>query len=145
MTRTGAYDRSVPLPRALGRFNRRVTNPVLAPIVTRLPGFGRVVHQGRHSGRTYRTPVLAFRRGERVIVALTYGPKTDWVRNVLAAGGCGLELRSGTLELGAPRLVHDPSRRAVPRPVRLALRLLDVADFLELRIVERRAERDADR
>jgi deazaflavin-dependent oxidoreductase (nitroreductase family) len=49
-----------------------------------------VVHRGRRSGRRYRTPVLAFRVDDGYVVALFYGADRDWVRNVLAAGGCTL-------------------------------------------------------
>jgi deazaflavin-dependent oxidoreductase (nitroreductase family) len=124
----------MPLPRALGRFNRHVTNRVLGPVVARLPGFGRVVHRGRRSGREYRTPVLAFRRHERMTIAVTYGRQADWLRNVLAVGRCRFETRSATLELVEPRLYRDPSRRAVPWFVRIALAALRADDFLELRV-----------
>lgn len=127
----------MPLPRRLGSFNRRVTNPVLRPIVLRLPGFGEIVHVGRRSGVTYRTPVLAFGRGATVVFALTYGPQTEWVQNIRAAGRCRFETRTERLTLADPRLRHDPSRHLVPRPVRLALTALDAADFLELVVVAR--------
>jgi hypothetical protein len=39
--------------------------------------------------------------------ALTYGTDTDWVKNVLAAGGCQLETRGRVVRLVAPRLYHD--------------------------------------
>ena len=122
----------MPLPRSIARANRRVTNRLLTGLATRLPGFGVVVHTGRKSGRRYRTPVNVFRRGDRFIIALTYGPNADWVRNVLAEGGCMLEARTGTLRLARPRLYHDESRRAVPAPVRLVLGIVNVSDFLEL-------------
>jgi deazaflavin-dependent oxidoreductase (nitroreductase family) len=123
----------VPLPRALGRFNRRITNRLLWPIVRWLPGFARVVHVGRRSGRTYRTPVLAFRDRDRILIALTYGPRTDWARNVLAAGGATLETRRQRLVVTRPELVRDPSHRAVPAPVALVLRAARAADYLVLR------------
>jgi len=124
----------VPLPRGLGRFNRHVTNRVLPPVLLRLPGYGTVVHVGRRSGRTYRTPALAFRRGDRLTFALTYGPTTDWARNVEAAGGCHFESRTASLQLPGPRRYRDPARRAVPAPVRFALRAVGAADFLEMRV-----------
>ena len=122
----------MPAPRWLARFNRRVTNHVLGRMVTRLPGFGVVEHTGRTSHRQYRTPVNVFRRADGYIIALTYGPDADWVRNVLAAGGCALETRGRTVRLTRPHLVHDEQRRAVPAPVRPMLGLAHVADFLEL-------------
>ena len=120
----------MPLPHSVARFNRRVTNRVLMPLVRHAPGFGIVIHTGRRSGREYRTPVLGFRDGDHITFALTYGPNTDWVRNILAAGGGRLVSRGQTLQLAEPRLVHDPSRRLVPAAVRLPLRLLTVSDFL---------------
>ena len=73
-----------------------------------------------------------FRAGDGYVIALTYGPETGWVKNVLAAGGCELRTRGQTIPLGAPRLFHDQSRPAI-RPVeRQVLRILDVADFMSL-------------
>ena len=105
----------MPLPRSVARVNRRVTNRLLGGLATRLPGFGVVVHTGRTSGRQYRTPVNLFRRGDRFVIALTYGPDADWVRNVLAEGGCTLETRGQTLPLSRPRLFHDEGRAPCPR------------------------------
>lgn len=126
----------MPLPRRLGRFNRHVTNPILWPIVRWLPGFGRIVHVGRRTGRVHRTPVLAFRHGDRVVIAMTYGPSTDWVRNVREAGSAKLETRPATLSLDRPRAYRDPSHAGFPRPVRLVLRAIRADDVLELRVVD---------
>ena len=128
----------MPLPLAIGRFNVKVTNRIIGPILVLVPGFGRVVHVGHRSGRVYRTPVFLFRRGDRAVFALTYGPRTEWVRNVLAAGSCRFEMRSGTIALEGPELVRDPSRRLVPRPVRWGLAVLRASDFLVMRAVEPR-------
>jgi deazaflavin-dependent oxidoreductase (nitroreductase family) len=122
----------MPAPRWLARANRRLTNPVLGRLAPRLPGFGVVVHTGRVSHRQYRTPVNVFRRGRAYVIALTYGADSEWVRNVLATGGCSLIVRGRRLELFQPRRFHDPGRRAMPAPVRLILGLLGVSDFLEL-------------
>ncbi len=120
------------LGRRVARFNRTVTNRVTAPIAPWLPGFGLLLPRGRRSARTYRPPVNVFRRDGRYVVALTYGTHSDWVRNVQAAGGCELVTRGRLHHLTSPELVHDGRRRLVPAPVRLALSLLDVADFLVL-------------
>lgn len=123
----------MPAPRWLARFNRRVTNRILGPVLTKLPGFGVIVHTGRRTGRQYRTPVNLFARDGGFVIALTYGPKTEWVQNVLASGGCVVEQRGRILRLTKPHLFHDPDRRAVPPPVGVVLGLLHVDDFLELR------------
>jgi deazaflavin-dependent oxidoreductase (nitroreductase family) len=120
------------LPRSVARVNRRVTNRVLGPLAPRLPGFGVITHTGRKSGRIYRTPVLVFAAPGGYAVALTYGKDTDWVKNVMAAGGCELETRGRQVHLTAPRIVHDEKQGEVPPPVRLPLRLIGVDDFMLL-------------
>ena len=120
----------MPLPKRLARFNLKVTNRVLGPLAERLPGFGIVIHVGRRSGTVRRTPVNVFRRGDRYVIALTYGADSQWVRNVLAAGELDVEIRGRRVHLTAPELVHDETRRLVPAPVRVVLRAADVSDFL---------------
>jgi deazaflavin-dependent oxidoreductase (nitroreductase family) len=111
----------------------RLVNPLTRRIAGHLPWFGNVVVAGRRSGKVRRVPMNVFRRGDDYIMALTYGRDVDWVKNVLAAGGCRLETRSGIVDLRDPELVHDPSRRLVPLLVRVFLGVLDVNDFLRLR------------
>jgi deazaflavin-dependent oxidoreductase (nitroreductase family) len=122
----------MPAPRWLARFNLYVTNPVLGPLARRLPGMGVVLHTGRKTRRIYRTPVLVFRRGETFIIALTYGTESQWVRNVLAQGGCKLETQGRILQLSHPTIRHDERRLAVPGLARFILGLLNVSDFLDL-------------
>jgi deazaflavin-dependent oxidoreductase (nitroreductase family) len=123
----------VPLPKRLARFNRVVTNPILGHAARRLPGFAIVHHVGRRSGRPFRTPVNLFRPGERFVIALTYGSDSQWVRNVLAAGGCEVETRGKRIALTAPEVVRDPSRALVPAPVRPLLGAVNVDEFMLLR------------
>jgi deazaflavin-dependent oxidoreductase (nitroreductase family) len=127
----------MPLPRALARFNRRVTNRIIGPIAPFLPTFGTITHRGRKSGRTYRTPIVAFRSVDRrrLVFALTYGRETDWVKNILADGHAEFDSRSfGTLTLTEPAFVQEPARGAVPWLIRRFLRLTGVTDFLETTI-----------
>jgi deazaflavin-dependent oxidoreductase (nitroreductase family) len=124
------------LGRRMATFNRHVTNRVLGGVATRLPGFGVVLHVGRRSGRRYRTPVNVFRTRSGYLMALTYGSGAEWVRNVLAAGGCELVTRGRTLRLAHPRLFRDDRRAGVPFPVRVVLRLARVSEFLQLDLDE---------
>lgn len=124
----------MPLPRALARFNRRVTNKVLGILAYITPPFVLVVHKGRKSGREYRTPVWAFRRQEGFVIPLTYGAaRTDWVQNVLAAGEAKLVMRRRVVRVSEPRLIHGvDGRRALPLLIRPGLRLFRVQDYLVL-------------
>jgi deazaflavin-dependent oxidoreductase (nitroreductase family) len=125
----------MPLPRWVARFNRHVLNHLMRPLARRLPGFGVVLHIGRKTSRQYSTPVNLFRRDDTYIIALSYGRDSDWVRNVLASGGCGLETRGRTLRLTRPRLFHDEQCLGLPAPIQWLPRLFAVADFLELKVV----------
>jgi deazaflavin-dependent oxidoreductase (nitroreductase family) len=127
----------MPLPERLARFNRVATNRVARLVAGRVPGFAIVRHVGRRSGRVHRTPVNLFRRGDRYVIALTYGPGAQWVRNVLAAGGCEVETGGGRVRLTAPEIVRDPRGTPVPRFVRPMLRLIDAPEFMLLRRAER--------
>lgn len=120
------------LTHGLARFNRRVTNRMTQLFAGRLPGFAILIHTGRRSGQTYRTPINAFRDGNDYIIALTYGAETDWVRNVEAAGGCELVTRGRRVRLTNPRIVTDPSRRWAPLPVRLVLGIIGASQYLRL-------------
>jgi deazaflavin-dependent oxidoreductase (nitroreductase family) len=121
------------LPRCLAHFNVAFTNRLMLPIAGVLPWFGVVEHVGRRSGRRYRTPVNVFLRGDRYLFALTYGPESEWVHNVVAAGGCTLASRGRRTQLAEPRRFRDPRRREMPWIVRIGLGVLDVSEFLELR------------
>jgi deazaflavin-dependent oxidoreductase (nitroreductase family) len=122
----------VVLPRGLARFNRVATNRVLGKLAGRVPTFAAVRHKGRRSGRVYETPINVFRTSDGYVAALTYGPETDWVKNVLAAGGCELRVGGDWVAMTAPRIVHDEQRTAVPKAVRPILALPGAVDFLYL-------------
>ena len=124
----------MPAPRWLAQLNLYVTNPLLGPLARHLPGMGVVLHEGRRTHRRHRTPVLVFRRGDRMIIALTYGRESQWVQNVLAQDGCELETEGRTLHLVSPRLIHDEHREMMSPLFRSALSAFNVSDFLELQI-----------
>ena len=125
----------VPYPRMrfLRPFTMRVVNPLTRLFAGRLPGFAIVIHVGRKSGAVYRAPVNVFRHADEYVFALTYGSDVNWVRNVLAAGGCDIEVRGRTVRLADPRIVVDPDRRLMPFPVRQFLGLMRVSEFLIMR------------
>jgi deazaflavin-dependent oxidoreductase (nitroreductase family) len=119
--------------RWVAAFNLVFTNRITTLFAARLPGFGIVTHVGRKSGRHYRTPVNVFREPDGFLIALTYGPSAEWVKNVLAAGGGQLETRHVLYQLSAPTIVHDPTRRRFPPLVRMILGIVGANDFMQLK------------
>lgn len=122
----------MPVPRVVGQWNKVGLNRVTKRVAPWTPGLGVVVHRGRRSGKVYETPVNVFATADGYVLALTYGTGTDWVKNVLAAGGCELRTRGKVVQLTAPRLFHDEERRDIRPLERQMLRVLGVADFLSL-------------
>lgn len=125
----------MPIPLVVGRVNKAGLNRITRHIAPWAPGLGLVVHTGRRSGRVYETPVEVFPTDDGYVMALTYGPDTDWTKNVLAAGGCELRTRGRTVRLTDPRVFQDQTRQYIRQPEREILRLLRVADFLSVKTV----------
>ena len=91
-------------PVAVENFQVKYFNPVIKPIAKFLPGMSTISHRGRKSGKTYQTVVTAYRKGNQVAIALGHG-KTDWVKNVLAAGEADLRFLRREVHLTNPRIV----------------------------------------
>ena len=123
------------IPHAVGKLNKVATNKVLVHLAGHGP-FVELEHVGRRSGRVYRVPLNAFRTGDSVTFALTYGPRVDWLRNVRAAGGCRLRMGHEILTLGAPvELPTEVGTARVPVPARVVLRLTRVDEFIEMPVL----------
>jgi deazaflavin-dependent oxidoreductase (nitroreductase family) len=123
----------VPLPRALARFNKHITNP-LAMRIPRLGPLSTVVHRGRRSNREYRTPVAAFPCGDAFAIPLPYGRGTDWVRNVEHAGTAILEFRNEPVAVFRPRIVgRSDAWDCLPLYTQPPLRFIGTSEFLLLR------------
>jgi deazaflavin-dependent oxidoreductase (nitroreductase family) len=118
--------------RWLAKINIAFTNRITSLFAGWLPGFGILTYVGRKSGKVYRTPVNVFRASNGFIIALTYSSQSEWVKNVLAAGGCELKTRGKQYRLSAPHVVSDPTRRRFPIPVRLVLRIVGADEYMEL-------------
>ena len=98
-----------------------------------MPGFAILTHVGRTSGKTYRTPINVFRRGDHYVFALTYGSDVHWVKNIIAAGGCWMRARGRDIRLVEPELISDPQLRGMPLPLRIVGKLNRVTEFLRMR------------
>jgi deazaflavin-dependent oxidoreductase (nitroreductase family) len=132
---------------ALLRPMHRVINVVASRVAGRAGSLVDLEHVGRRSGAIRHTPVRAFRRGDTLAVGANFGVESDWVKNVLAAGGCSMTMSGQRLELTEPRLVPLPEASWVfPRWFRLGLRYLVRTDrCLVMTVTSHRSERDGPR
>jgi deazaflavin-dependent oxidoreductase (nitroreductase family) len=116
------------------RYVNRYLNPITRPLARRLPSFAILTHRGRTSGRTYRTPINVFRRGDAYIFLLTYGSDVQWVKNVLASGSCSIETRGRVVKLIEPELITDPELRLAPPLARFIERhVAGVTQYVRMR------------
>jgi deazaflavin-dependent oxidoreductase (nitroreductase family) len=116
------------LSRRVARFNKVVNNRVQGVYAWLVPPWAVILHRGRRSGRSYRTPVLAFRQEQALVVALLYGEDSDWLRNLRAARG-GRVVRMGrTFELGEPRVLDTSMAAELARLPPLARAYCRLAD-----------------
>jgi deazaflavin-dependent oxidoreductase (nitroreductase family) len=133
--------KSKPIVDTVRRFNRGVTNKrVLRSAGSPGAPAGLIRHVGRATGRAYDTPVGPFATDDGFVVALPYGPATDWVRNVMAAGTATLVVEGVAHQVDQPRLV--PARQVaahLPPGERRLQRIFNVEQCLALRTRGREA------
>jgi len=97
-------------------------NRMVRPFAKVMPGLARITHRGRKSGKLYETLVTAYRKGDTVAIVLGHG-KTDWVKNVLAAGEADLLFPRRSVHLANPRIVPAGSDGAdLPAMARLQVK-----------------------
>jgi deazaflavin-dependent oxidoreductase (nitroreductase family) len=75
-----------------------------------------VRHVGRRSGRTYETPVIAVKHDDSFLIALPYGKRTDWLKNVLGKGSATLVTNGHTYEVDRPEVIPMAEATACFRP-----------------------------
>ncbi len=93
----------MPYPRWLAKINKRIFNPK----AIRKGAYPVITHVGRTSGRSYQTPLDAHPTNTGYVMVVRYGPKSDWVLNVLAAETVTLRIDGEMLTLSSPRLVSQ--------------------------------------
>ena len=122
---------------------------VLNPLIRRLAGrrhftmAAKVTHRGRRSGRSYVTPATARLSGDPLWVSLTFGSRSDWCLNVLAAGECEIKWQGEDYRAVNPVIVPRPvalaaAGRAFKRHERVMMRAIGINEFLRLDAVRTR-------
>ena len=146
---TTAVTLAAPEPVGPSLFVRTVIRPmtkVLNPLVRKLAGrrhfkmAAQIHHVGRRSGRPYMTPAGARLAGERIVIPLTFGNRSDWAQNVRAAGGCWIRLNGHDYSATGPEFLRvseaGPLVRSAFSPLeRASFRLLGIKQVLSLRAV----------
>jgi deazaflavin-dependent oxidoreductase (nitroreductase family) len=91
-------------------------------------------HIGRRSGRAYSIPVAVRASADAFTVSLPWGEGTQWVQNVMAAGGCTIRWRGEDHRATEPVVIGLEEAGSAFSPVQRAiLRAAGVRSFVRLR------------
>ena len=131
----GMRAKARPVIDTVRRFNRAFTNPrVLKSAGTPGASASVVRHVGRTTGRRYETPIGALPTDTGFLIALPYGTRADWLKNVLAAGSATIVDGGNTYEVHAPEVVPTAAvADQLPPGERRTLRLFKVDHCLQVR------------
>jgi len=95
------------------RFNRAFGNPYQMKTAGTVGAYASVIrHVGRTTGRSYETPLVPFPTDDGFVIALPYGPSTDWLKNVMASGSATIVHEGNVSPVDRPELV--PVAMAAP-------------------------------
>jgi deazaflavin-dependent oxidoreductase (nitroreductase family) len=119
----------------------RMTAPLSRPLAGRrfFPLWAVVHHMGRRSGRAYAVPVAIRVTADSFIIPLPWGKDTQWLRNVMAAGGCSIRWSGSDHAAYAPRVIGFEDGANAFHPIqRSVLRAAGINSLLRLRRTEPR-------
>ena len=95
-----------------------------------------VRHVGRTSGNPYETPVQAFAVQDTYLIPLAYGSDSDWVKNVVAAGGAEIVSDGDIVATTDPEIVSAAwALPLIPSKHHSMTKLLGIDEFIRLRRV----------
>ncbi len=104
----------IQFPQWYARWNRLVTNKFVRLWAGWVPAYGVLTHVGRKSGTEYRVPLNVFPTEDGLAVFLPYGPaKTEWLKNLTAAGGGRMQRYGKTVAVTEPRVVTKTDAAAL--------------------------------
>ena len=120
-------------------FNKYIFNRITLTFAGSEKGpFSVLYHTGRHSGRAYRTPVLASYVDETIIIPLSYGENVDWLRNILAAGGCEILRKNERIRAINPEVMDAADALVMlPEKRRKLLERFELEKYLRLQVSQK--------
>ena len=134
----GMRTKSPPVLDAVRRMNRSVANPrQMRSAGTQGAHASVIKHVGRTSGRPYETPVGAIPTDDGFLIALPYGTRADWLKNVLASGSATIVHEGITHRVAQPELVATADAAPeLPAKELRTLRLFRVDQCVRVRRAE---------
>ena len=75
-----------------------------------------ICHVGRRTGRTYQTPVIAAQHDNSFLIALPYGKRTDWLKNVLSKGSAAIVTNGHIYQVDQPEIIPMAEATGYFRP-----------------------------
>ena len=93
-------------------------------------------HTGRKSGTHYVIPIVALPSADGFVIPLPFGERTQWLQNLVAAGGAGIRSKGREYTVDQPELVNLDNpvvQRAVPWVFRAAARGLGIRSWVSVR------------
>ena len=101
---------------ALREFTRAMRPLALRSAGKQGSGTSVVRHVGRRSGRTHETPVIAVQHDDSFVIALPYGERTDWLKNVLDQGSATIVTNGHAYEVDRPEVIPMAEATGYFRP-----------------------------
>jgi deazaflavin-dependent oxidoreductase (nitroreductase family) len=125
---------------AMRRFTRAVN-----PIGKVLAGhrwfklYGLLVHTGRTSRQEYRIAIVVRPFEDGFVIPMPFGERTQWAKNVVAAGGAQIVWNGKTYNVTSPELIDaDAAGPAMSGVQRAAVGRVGMMTFMRLRIAAQR-------
>jgi len=118
----------------LRTFVKHFVNPILRNAAHSSRGpFALLRHVGRRSGKTYEIPIMVWRIEDGFIIALTYGPNVDWLRNLQATDQGTLRWHKQEYVFQTPVFVDEATAlHALPSFIRGFLGKRGTHEFVKL-------------
>lgn len=122
----------------------KLLNPLVATLAGRrhFSMAAQIQHVGRRTGKPYVTSVGARVRDGIVLIPLTFGTRSDWARNVYAAGECTVRINGADYHAVAPQFITFGQAAPMLRPrfraaERSFFKLLGIQQFMRLQLAAR--------
>ncbi len=118
----------------LRTFVKHFVNPLLRHLAHSSRGpFALLRHVGRRSGKTYEIPIMVWPIPDGFVIALTYGPDVDWLRNLQVAGQGSLRWHKQEYVFQKPEPIDaQTALLALPPLIQRILRLRGAHEFVKL-------------